>query len=138
MTYLFNKDKFRQSLRLALAGAWNHSCPDIIRPLALLQSKCPTLMDKYISSDEDGLLDLQEKAVEPIRCFGSRSWLRADLILVLIWIAISFSGASRTLTVGHTGCIQILKLSMECKLAPIFAYRVALGKIFIYIDPYWF
>jgi hypothetical protein len=37
-------------------------------------------MDKYISSDEDGLLDLEEKAVRPTRCCGSRkNWLETGL-----------------------------------------------------------
>ena len=41
-------------------------------------------MDKYISSDEDGLLDLdlEEKAVGPTRCFGSRTtWLETGAYL---------------------------------------------------------
>jgi len=59
MAYLFTKDRLRQSLRLALAGAWINSYPDIIRRLSSIQGNCPTLMDKYISSNEDGLLDLQ-------------------------------------------------------------------------------
>ena len=76
MAYLFTKDRFRQSLRLALARAWIHSYPVIIQRLSLIQSSCPTLMEKYISSGEDGLLDLQEKAVGSTRCFGLRkNWL---------------------------------------------------------------
>jgi hypothetical protein len=45
-------------------------------------------MDKYISSDEDGLLDLEEnldleeKAVRPTRCCGSRkNWLETGAYL---------------------------------------------------------
>jgi hypothetical protein len=76
MAYLFTKDRLRQSLRLALAGAWSHLHPDITQRLSIIQSNCPTLVDKYISSGEDGLLDLQDKPIKPDRCFGSRkSWL---------------------------------------------------------------
>lgn len=41
-----------QSMRLGLAGAWDESHPELMKALALIDSKCPTLVQSFLPSHE--------------------------------------------------------------------------------------
>lgn len=60
MAYLFAKDVVRQSLRLGLAGAWNHEYPELMDALVLLDTQCPTLVKSFLPVDEQGMDDVAE------------------------------------------------------------------------------
>ena len=52
MGYLFAKNRFRQSLRLDLAGSWNSLYSQLMRYFHILKSQCPTLANCFVSSHE--------------------------------------------------------------------------------------
>lgn len=51
MSYLFNKDQWRQSLRLGLAGAWREY-QELQDSLDLLREQCPDMLDSLIPVSE--------------------------------------------------------------------------------------
>lgn len=55
MAYLFAKDVIQQSLRLGLAGAWNHDHPELMEALVLLDEQCPTLVKSFLPVDEQDI-----------------------------------------------------------------------------------
>ena len=58
MGYLFARDVMKQSLRLGLAGVWNHDHPELMESLELLDTQCPALVHSFLpiseQMDEDG------------------------------------------------------------------------------------
>ena len=52
MGYLFARDVIYQSLRLGLAGAWDHDHPEIVDALRLLDSKCSLLVKSFLPTNE--------------------------------------------------------------------------------------
>ena len=52
MGYLFAKDVMTQSMRLGLAGAWDESDPALMEALALVDNRCPTLVQSFLPTHE--------------------------------------------------------------------------------------
>lgn len=52
MGYLFAKDVLRQSIRLGLAGAWDHEYPEISESMDSLKETCPNLVKSFLPVSE--------------------------------------------------------------------------------------
>ncbi len=48
MAYLFVRDVIQQSLRLGLVGVWDHTYPELIEALDLLNTQYPTLIQSFL------------------------------------------------------------------------------------------
>lgn len=61
MGYLFSRDVIQQSLRLGLAGAWDHDFPEMVEALRMLNDECVTLVQSFLPIGEQ---DLDEADME--------------------------------------------------------------------------
>ena len=55
MGYLFSRDLLLQSIRLGLAGAWDHGHPHIVAALQQIDSTCPALINAFLPISEQSL-----------------------------------------------------------------------------------
>ncbi|KAL8915963.1 MAG: hypothetical protein Q9208_008763 [Pyrenodesmia sp. 3 TL-2023] len=61
MGYLFAKDVLKQSMRLGLAGSWDHSHPDLMEALEFLESRCPSLLKSFLPTSEHTIQDAEDE-----------------------------------------------------------------------------
>ena len=77
MAYLFAKDVIQQSLRLGLAGAWNHDHPELMSAMQVLDKQCPTLIKSFLPVNEQDLDDAEgfhSVTTDSQHCAAQLSW----------------------------------------------------------------
>ena len=76
MGYLFSREVLSQSLRLGLAGAWDHHHPEFIDALRMINTDCPSLVQSFLPIGER---DAQEEETSGRSVEGNDSHHRIQL-----------------------------------------------------------
>ena len=76
MGYLFSRDVMTQSIRLGLAGAWDHHHPELMQALHMVDNLCPSLVQSFLPTGEQTIKDDNDTAHTVV---GDRQHLRAQL-----------------------------------------------------------
>ena len=81
MGYLFAKDVMTQSLRLGLAGAWDHGYAEVMEALTGIDDRCPALMKSFLPVGEHDIGESEDHAEGSHNVVGDAEHFGAQLSL---------------------------------------------------------